>query len=143
MSWNYIILEALVFRLMQIRTGRFKLPTILASICSAIAFTLLLTLWRGNTAFAGSLAIFPGGFATGVAHSAVFIGLTSGVAEEEVAIAGSGLYLSGSVGAVAGVSGASAVFQIALKRALRKALRGIHDGENVCQSQIKLQMSVY
>lgn len=82
----------------------------------------MLTMWWGHTGILGDLVIFPGGFATGVAHSAVFIGLTSGVAEHEVAIAGSGMYLSVSVGAVSGISGASAIFQVALQTALKRAL---------------------
>jgi hypothetical protein len=107
-----------------------------------IAFTLLLTLWRGHTTIPESLAIFPGGFGNGVAYSAVFIGLTSGVAEEDIAIAGSGLYLSGNVGAVGGVSGASAVFQIALQKALRKALSGVDGVDNVGLS-LNVQMTLY
>jgi len=57
-------------------------------------------------------------------HSAVFIGLTSAVAEDEVAIAGSGLYLSGNIGGVSGVSGAAAAFQITLQLGLKQALEG-------------------
>ena len=77
----------------------------------------------------------PAGFGTGMAHSAVFIGLTSAVAEDEVAIAGSGLYLSGNVGAAAGVSGAAATFQIALQMGLRYALEGRGDSSEVSLSQ--------
>ena len=60
-------------------------------------------------------------------HSAVFVGLTSAVAEDEVAIAGSGLYLSGNVGGVTGVSGAAAAFQIVLQISLTHALEGRND----------------
>lgn len=96
-----------------------------------LAFTLVLVLWNGKTNIAESLVVFPGGFANGVAHSAVFIGLTSGVHEEEVAIAGSGLYLSGSVGAVAGVSAASAIFQYGLRASLTATLEWRGDREKV------------
>lgn len=92
---------------------------------------MLLSNWRGHTTVLESFAIFPGGLGTGIAHSAVFIGLTSGVAEHEVAIAGSGLYLSANVGAVAGVSAASAVFQVTLKKALMNTLNGIEDSHSV------------
>ncbi|KAF2245268.1 MFS general substrate transporter [Trematosphaeria pertusa] len=108
------------------RTGWYKLPTIVACISAGLAFTLMLTMWWGHTGILGDLVIFPGGFATGVAHSAVFIGLTSGVAEHEVAIAGSGMYLSVSVGAVSGISGASAIFQI-----ISNALSDINYIQNV------------
>ena len=75
--------------------------------------------------------ILPGGFAVGVAHSAVFIGLTSGVADDGVAIAGSGLYLSGNVGGVSGVSGAAAIFQLALHSGLKRALQHRTDAPEV------------
>lgn len=88
-------------------------------------------LWRGNTGVLGDLVIFPGGFGVGIAHSAVFIGLTSGVEKHEVAIAASGMYLSVSVGAVSGVSAASATFQMALRKGLSRALSGRKDASEV------------
>jgi len=48
-----------------------------------------------------------------------------------VVIAGSGLYLSGNVGGVAGVSGAAALFQLALQGRLAKALVGRDDSQVV------------
>jgi hypothetical protein len=75
--------------------------------------------------------ISPAGFAVGMAHSAIFVGLTSAVAEDEVAIAGSGLYLSGNLGGVTGVSGAAAAFQIALQLGLKRALAGRGDASEV------------
>jgi MFS family permease len=113
------------------RTGRYKLPTILASVCSGIAFTALLILWRGDTNWLEALIVFPAGFGTGIINSSVFVGLTSGVAEDEVAIAGSGLYLSSNIGAVAGISGASAIYQFVLQRGLKAAVAGRPDGEKV------------
>lgn len=90
--------------------------------------------WRGHTSVWGSLLIAPAGFATGIAHSAVFVGLTSAVAEDEVAIAGSGLYLCANIGAVSGVSGAAAVFQITLQAGLTQALEGRNDASIVSLS---------
>ncbi len=59
----------------------------------------------------------PGGFGTGIAFSATFIGLTSAVSKGEMAVATSGLYLSSGVGTVVGVAAASAV-QIGTLRGL-------------------------
>ncbi|KAI4698421.1 hypothetical protein J4E81_005644 [Alternaria sp. BMP 2799] len=115
------------------RTGSYKAPTILASASSALSFTLLLLFWHGHTTVWGSLLMFPAGFATGMAHSAVFVGLTSAVAEDEVAIAGSGLYLSGNVGGVTGVSGAAAAFQIVLQMGLKHALEGRNDASEIVE----------
>jgi hypothetical protein len=114
----------------MLRTGRYKWPTVISGLASGTAFTTLLLFWWGRTTILQSFLIFPAGFATGVAHSAVFIGLTSGVKEDEVAIAGTGLYLSGSVGAVVGSSTSSALFQFALESGLKKAVYGLpHERE--------------
>lgn len=104
------------------RYGRYKLLTVLSSVSAGLCFTLLMIFWRGSTPVWQSLFVFPGGLATGIAHSSVFVALAAGVGEKEMAIAGSGLYLCGSIGAVAGMSAASAAFQTTLRVALEKAL---------------------
>ncbi|RSL63300.1 hypothetical protein CEP53_004481 [Fusarium sp. AF-6] len=104
------------------RYGRYKLPTVFAALSSAFCFTLLLIFWHGHTSVLQSLFVSPGGFATGIAHSTTFVALAAGVGEQDTAVASSGLYLSGSVGAVAGLCSASAAFQSALRSALNEAL---------------------
>lgn len=104
------------------RYGRYKFPTVLSGISSIICFALLLAFWRGATPVWQAAFVFPGGFATGMAHSAVFVGLAAGVEEKDMAIAGSGLYLSGSIGGVAGLSSASAVFMQTLRPGLLRNL---------------------
>ncbi|CAK7233854.1 hypothetical protein SBRCBS47491_008752 [Sporothrix bragantina] len=102
------------------RCGRYKLPTILSSLSAGLCFTMLLIFWHGSpeTPLWQCLFVFLGGFGTAAAHSAVFVGLAAGVAEDEMAVAGSGLYLSGNIGAVAGMSAASALFQAMLRSGL-------------------------
>lgn len=117
------------------RTGRYKFPTVAASVCSAVAFTSLLILWRGNTNWLEALIVFPAGFGTGVVNSSIFVGLTSGVAENEIAIAGTGLYLSGNIGTVAGISGASAIYQFVLRSNLKSVLDGRPDAAKVSQAE--------
>jgi hypothetical protein len=102
-----------------------------------LTLAALLIAWRGNNSIWQSLLIFPGGLATGIVHSAVFIGLTSGVAEDEIAIAGSGLYTSGNIGGVAGVSGADAVFQHFLRSGLDNSLSQWPDGPAVSLSRLR------
>lgn len=105
------------------RYGRTKSPIVLASVCSSACFVLLLLFWNGgDTPDWMSIFTFLGGFATGTAHSALFVALAAGVGEQDMAIAGSGLYLCGSVGAVSGMCAASALFQSALGSALNQAL---------------------
>ncbi|KAK4939554.1 hypothetical protein LTR10_020160 [Elasticomyces elasticus] len=113
------------------RTRRYKFPLILGSLCSISAFLGLISVWKGQTDLLEALLIFPVGLATGVAHSAIFIGLSAGVDSEDIAIAGSGLYLSSNVGMVAGVSLGNVVYQVSLRRGLRSALQGIPDRDTV------------
>lgn len=107
------------------------MPQIIGSFFSMAAFAALVLVWRGHTTFLESLLIFPVGLATGVAHSATFIGLGAGVEEEDIAIAGSGLYLSSNVGSVAGVSLGNAIYQSTLRRGLNRALEGSPYKEDV------------
>lgn len=116
---------------MQPRTRRYKLPLILGSLCSFCGFLSLMLVWKGQTDFFVAMLIFPVGFATGVAHSANFIGLSQGVDSEDIAIAGSGLYLSSNVGMVAGVSLGNAVYQLSLSRGLWSALQELPDRDTV------------
>ncbi|THV63802.1 MFS general substrate transporter [Aureobasidium pullulans] len=113
------------------RTGRYKPPTILASMSAMICFSLLLVLWRGHTSTAGSLVIFFGGCASGMANSAVFVGLTAGVEKHQMAIATTGMYLSSNIAMVAGVSAASAIFQSALRSNLHQALGRMVGGDEI------------
>lgn len=113
------------------RTGRYKYLITMASVCSLIAFALMIGLWRGKTDVGKSLVVFPGGFATGIAYTSVFVALTSGVSEAEIPIAASGLYLSGNVGCVAGISASDAVYQATLQRGLMQVLNDRNDRDSV------------
>ncbi|THZ79545.1 MFS general substrate transporter [Aureobasidium pullulans] len=115
------------------RTGRYKPPTILASMSAMLCFSLLLVLWRGHTSTAGSLVIFFGGCASGMANSAVFVGLTAGVEKHQMAIATTGMYLSSNIAMVAGVSAASAIFQSALRSNLHRALGRMVGGDEIAR----------
>ncbi|KAI4738397.1 MFS general substrate transporter [Aureobasidium sp. EXF-12298] len=115
------------------RTGRYKPPTILASLSAILCFSLLLTFWRGHTSTAGSLVIFFGGCASGMANSALFVGLTAGVEKDQIAIATTGLYLSSNISVVAGVSAASAIFQSALRANLHRILERVVNGDEIAK----------
>ncbi|KAH6676218.1 major facilitator superfamily domain-containing protein [Halenospora varia] len=106
------------------------------NISSMLSFTLLILVWRGHTTILESLLIFPAGLATGIAHSAVFIGLTSGVQEHEVAIAGSRLYLCGNIVGVIGVSAGNALHQVVLRNDLIVALAGREDKKEIMQKAL-------
>lgn len=113
------------------RTELYKVPTSLAPLFSLLAMTLCYFTWQGHTTILESLAIFPGGFAAGMISSSCFVGLAAGVPERDVAIATSGMYLFFNIGAIAGSSVGSAVYQNSLIAGLKKALDGVGNGNEV------------
>lgn len=66
--------------------------------------------------------MFLGGLGTGIAHSSSFIAITAETTEEELAIAGAGLYLSGGFGSVAGVAVASSTMRVVFQNVARSTL---------------------
>lgn len=126
------------------RLGRYKLPLIVSGFSAILCFALLLIAWHGNTPSWQALFVFFGGFATGIAQSAVFVDVAATVDTSEVAIASSGLYLSGNIGMLAGVSAAGAVFTNSLKYKLAEVLTDWPGGEEVtpCSRQGYLKVRV-
>lgn len=112
-------------------TGRFKLPTVLGPIAGICCMVLCLLTWNGHGGAWKSIFIFPGGLGMGIISSSVFVGLAASVPEEDVAIAGSGMYLCVNIGGVAGTAAGSAVYEAALRRGLQSALMGQANGGNV------------
>lgn len=123
-----------VFILNHHRSGTYKLASILASLCAMLCFTLLAIFWSGEISPVYALFIFPGGFATGIAHSAAFVGVTAGVEEDETAIAGGGLYTMSSIGGVVGLAGTDSLFRFFLQTSLARALKDIPKGSKVSLS---------
>lgn len=103
------------------------MPIVLSGALSAIAYTLLLIRWRGHTNFWESLYVIPGGFGTGIASSAVFIALAASVTDEELAIAGTGLYTFSGIGGVIGITASGAIFQSWTKKGLELSLQGVEN----------------
>ncbi|PQE28587.1 major facilitator superfamily transporter protein [Rutstroemia sp. NJR-2017a WRK4] len=110
------------------RTGHYHPLLLLSALSSLTAYTLLYLRWHGHTNLLESLYIIPGGFGNGIALSAFFVSLTSGVEPEEMAIASSGLYLSSNVGMLVGLSVADCIMRRGLDTGLRIALEGWHKG---------------
>lgn len=127
------------FRLTMPRKRRYKLPIILASKNSMVAFVSLIFSWRGHSSPADSLLIFSGGFGTGMAHSAIFVYLNNSIANEDMAIASSGFYLSTNIGGMVGVSLASAVSQIILQKGLLNALKEYPNKSEVSALLLRLE----
>ncbi|EFX06583.1 multidrug resistance protein [Grosmannia clavigera kw1407] len=104
------------------KTGRYRNMTRLATISSSLSYFLLLLRWHGHTNWWEALYIFPGGFGTGVATSAVFISVQVVVEPIHLAPAISILYLGGTCASVLGLTSASMVMQAMLKVSLGRRL---------------------
>ncbi|KAK5713539.1 hypothetical protein LTR15_011239 [Elasticomyces elasticus] len=110
------------------KTGRFKPLTVVAPILVVSCMLLCYYTWSEPASGWMSLAILPGGFATGMVSSSAFLGLTAGVEEEDMAIAASAVYLFFNIGAIAAVSSGGAVFESSLRSSLERGLEGREDG---------------
>jgi hypothetical protein len=78
--------------------------------------------WHGNTNWWESLYIFPSGFGTGIAQSAVFISLQAVVDPAHMAPAISFMYLSVTMSVTIGMPLANAVMQTVLRARLDSRL---------------------
>lgn len=68
------------------------------------------------------LTHFQSGMGTGIAMSAVFIALQAAIDPVDKAVAASGLYLTGTIGCIVGVTGSSATTQVILRRVVQVKL---------------------
>ncbi|OAX81261.1 hypothetical protein ACJ72_04400 [Emergomyces africanus] len=118
------------------KRGKYKLPIVISSVVSIIGFASLLLLWNGSDNLWQTLLVFPSGLATGIAHSAAFIALSASVDESEIAIAGSGLYLSANIGAVIGLSASTALYQGKLQSGMYEALKDIEGGKKIAKKAL-------
>ena len=125
------------------KTGLYKTPTVLAPFLSIFCMLLCLLTWNGDTSIGESLYTFIGGFATGLVSSSAFVGLAAAVPEEDIAIAGSGMYLFFNIGAIAGASTGGAVYQAALRAGLENALKGVKHGHKVSNGMSLLRSFTY
>ena len=123
------------------RTGRYKWPTVFAPILSVGCLVLCLLTWNGDTSIPQALFILPGGFATGMISSSAFVGMAAGVSAEDIAIAGSGMYVFFNIGAISGASAGGAVYQTGLKAGLEDALHDVKGGEKVCKKDKDIDMN--
>ncbi|KAI1415865.1 MFS general substrate transporter [Hypoxylon sp. FL1857] len=107
------------------RTGHFKAPLVFAGIVSFVCYGLLILRWKGETNWAESLYIFPGGFGTGISLNAVFVALQAAISPMDRAVAASGLYLSIPIGSILGMAACNAVIQGVMPTDLASRLRDL------------------
>lgn len=104
------------------RTGGYKVVILASSAVASIGYALLVIRWRGNTNWWESLYIAMGGFGSGMAASAVFVGLAAVVEPAHKAVVTSGLQLAIPIGMLLGVSAGSAVMLEVIQWVLDKRL---------------------
>ncbi|CAK7207608.1 hypothetical protein SEUCBS139899_010418 [Sporothrix eucalyptigena] len=131
------------------RTGRYRGAAVVSGVFGVVGYGMMIWRWVAGPEFhpvADDLWIFFAGAATGTAHSAAFMALAAGLSattakddaeqqyedtEDEmskdedtaaVAIASSGIYLSGNIGGVVGLSLSSALLQGVLAFKLKEFL---------------------
>ena len=104
------------------RTGRYKLLILVGTLLSSGGYLLLILRWHGNTNWLESLYIFPCGFGMGMVLSSLFISVQAALDPAFSAIAASTLYLTTSIGCLAGLAGVSAVLQETLRHSLDRRL---------------------
>lgn len=99
--------------------GRYRLPTMIGAFIAAHCHALTTVRWTGNTNIMEAMYIFPGGLGTGITHSSTFVAITAGTTEEELAIAGAGLYLCGSLGSLLGATLAASILRVVMATVAR------------------------
>ncbi|KAK3321999.1 major facilitator superfamily domain-containing protein [Apodospora peruviana] len=115
------------------RSGRYKTLVVFAVICSSISYLLLMLRWHGNTNWWESLYIFPSGFGTGIAQSAVFISLQVVVDPAHMAPAISFMYLTTTVWLTIGLPVSNSIMQTALRWTLQSRLLALGFGATEIQ----------
>jgi hypothetical protein len=98
---------------------------------ACLGYTLLVIRWHGNTNWAESLYIFPGGFGMAVAMSTTFIALTASVSREDYAVAASGLYQAMSIGGSMGSCITMSILQAILRPSLEQSLKNVGNKDDV------------
>ncbi|KAL1897582.1 hypothetical protein Sste5346_003887 [Sporothrix stenoceras] len=96
--------------------ARYQRPTVVGTIVAGLCHLLTTIRWTGHTSWPESLYIFPGGMGTGIIHASTFMAITASTSDEELAIAGGGLFLSGNFGSLLGVTLASSVIHAVTSR---------------------------
>ena len=130
-------------RLSVYRTAAYRLLTLIGTLSSSTCYLLLVLRWRGHTSLWESLYIGPGGFGTGILQATTFVALAAGVDETQMAIAGTGLYLSANLGGLVGASLASKILQASLRTGLNAGLKDFPDGQLVSLLLLGLESKIH
>ncbi|KAH8175964.1 major facilitator superfamily protein [Sarocladium implicatum] len=91
------------------RTGRYKRILVVSTFFAATSYLLLFLFWHGDTKAWEILYTVPGGVGMGAVQTATFIAIQATTDPKDKAPALSGIWLTGGVGIILGMTGSSAV----------------------------------
>ncbi|KAK9771493.1 putative Major facilitator superfamily transporter [Seiridium cardinale] len=100
------------------KTGHYRSLIIFATVAGILCYSLLILRWHGDTNWAESMYIIPGGLGTGIAQSALFVALQASIDPKDKASATSALFLVGPTGATVGMAVGSALIVGGLRNGL-------------------------
>lgn len=107
------------------RTGRYKPVLLFGTLASSFSYWLLFLTWHGNTTPSEALYIFPSGFGTGIAQTAVFTSIQASIDKKQRAPALAGMYLMLQLGLIVGLAAVSATVMETVRWRLDILLGGL------------------
>lgn len=107
------------------RTGRYKPVLLFGTLASSFSYCLLFLTWHGDTTSWEALYIFPSGFGTGIAQTAVFTSIQASIDKRQRAPALAGMYLMLQLGLIIGLAAVSATVMEAMQWRLDILLGGL------------------
>lgn len=111
--------------LIMSRTGRYKPVLLFGTLASSFSYTLLFLSWHGDTSPWEALYIFPSGFGTGIAQTAVFTSIQASIDKKQRAPALAGMYLMLQLGLIIGLAAVSATVMETVRWKLDILLGGL------------------
>ena len=107
------------------RTGRYKPVLLFGTLASSFSYCLLFLTWHGDTTPWEALYIFPSGFGTGIAQTAVFTSIQASIDKRQRAPALAGMYLMLQLGLIVGLAAVSATVMETVRWRLDVLLGGL------------------
>lgn len=124
------------------KTGRYKTLTIAASATASVGYLLVLIRWHGSTSWPEVLYIFFGGFGSGVILSTTFIHLAASLESNEMAIAGTTLYLATNLFLLVGIQLSTTILHARLRASLDADLDAVRHKRKVRYRSVVTMLSM-
>ncbi|EXJ70854.1 uncharacterized protein A1O5_05845 [Cladophialophora psammophila CBS 110553] len=119
-----------------LKTGKYKLLTLLGNAGGCLGYLVVLLRWRGAIHPAETLYLFLGGFASGTNQSTTFIHLAASLEQSEMAIAGTTLYLCHNLFLLIGIQFSTALLHARLRISLESGLEGVKHKSKIIESAV-------